>query len=122
MTPPNPPPEPLHRRLARQVRIQFLSGNPSPDSPLPSIRDLARQHQVSPITARKAYEQLIREGLVQARPGKGFYPLPVSPQQQRQQAIQRLRRELEPLLEEARAAGLSRSQLRQTVIRAVENR
>jgi DNA-binding transcriptional regulator YhcF (GntR family) len=71
---------------------------------------------------QKAYDLLIREGLLQARPAKGFYPLPISPQQQRQKAIQRLRQQLEPLLQEARAAGLSRSQLRQTVLRAVENR
>jgi GntR family transcriptional regulator len=121
--PPTPSPsEPIHEQLAQQVRLRLLAGEWPPETALPSIRRLAQQQQVSPVTVQKAYDLLIREGLLQARPAKGFYPIPISPQQQRQKAIQRLRQQLEPLIREASAAGLSRSQLRQTVIRAVENR
>ena len=122
-----PPPtpsttSPLPEQLAHQIRLQLLAREWPPETPLPSIRNLAQQQQVSPATVQKAYDLLIRDGMLQVRPGRGFFPVPISPQKQREKGIQRLRRQLEPLLEEARAAGLSRTQMRQTAIRAVEDR
>lgn len=40
---------------------------------LPSIRSLAQTMQVSPSTVVEAYERLVAEGLIRARPGSGFY-------------------------------------------------
>jgi DNA-binding transcriptional MocR family regulator len=48
-------------------------GVAAPEERLPSIRRLAQRQGVSPSTVVEAYERLVAEGLVAARPGSGFY-------------------------------------------------
>ena len=65
--------EPLQSQIRRQVRAKILSGELAADTALPSIRALARQQKVSVITVQRAYETLMREELIHARRGKGFF-------------------------------------------------
>ena len=68
--------EPLQGQIVRQVRAKILAGELAADSDLPSIRSLAREQQVSVITVQRAYESLVREGLIHSRRGKGFFVIP----------------------------------------------
>lgn len=65
--------EPLYGQILRQIRALILNGDLPKEQAIPSIRDLARAHKVSPITVQKAYEELAREGLVVSRRGKGYF-------------------------------------------------
>lgn len=65
--------EPLYCQIFRQIRALVLTGRLGTGDPIPSIRDLARSHKVSVITVQKAYDELVREGLVIARRGKGYF-------------------------------------------------
>ncbi|HYX32535.1 MAG TPA: GntR family transcriptional regulator [Oligoflexus sp.] len=65
--------EPLYSQVLRQIRAQILTGHVSTGDPIPSIRDLARTYKISVMTVQRAYDELIREGLVVARRGKGYY-------------------------------------------------
>ena len=51
----------------------FLSGVLVENDPLPSLRQLARDLQVSLVTTTRAYSELELEGFVQTMPGKGVY-------------------------------------------------
>ena len=61
--------EQLTGRYAELVRQRLLA----PGSRLPSVRECARRHAVSPATVVSAYDQLLARGLVEARPHRGFF-------------------------------------------------
>lgn len=105
-------PEPLHEQISRQVRAQILAGQLADGTPLLSIRALARQEKVSVITVQRAYDDLLREGLLVARRGKGFFVAPIPPQQKRELALERIRQKLQAVVQEARAEGLGSDLIR----------
>src|SRR3990170_3439752 len=45
----------------------------APGTRLPSVRELTARHQASPVTVAEAVRQLVAQGLVEARPGKGTF-------------------------------------------------
>lgn len=61
--------EQLASRFAQRIRERLLS----PGARLPSVRECARQQGVSPSTVVQAYEQLLAQGLVEARKNRGFF-------------------------------------------------
>lgn len=61
--------EQLAARFAARINQQLLA----PGARLPSVRDCARRHQVSPHTVVAAYDQLLALGLVEARRQRGFF-------------------------------------------------
>jgi DNA-binding transcriptional MocR family regulator len=61
--------EQLAARFAERIEQRLLG----PGSKLPSVRDCARRHGVSPSTVVGAYDLLQARGLVQARPQRGFF-------------------------------------------------
>ena len=70
---------PIYRQLLDQIRSQIASGRLPPDAFLPSVRQLAQQLQVNPMTVSKAYSLLERDGLVELARGQGMRVLPPSP-------------------------------------------
>lgn len=63
----------MHRQLAQQLRQAIAAGAYRPGDQLPTEPALAARHRVSRITARQAVMQLVREGLVVRRRGKGSF-------------------------------------------------
>jgi DNA-binding transcriptional MocR family regulator len=59
----------LAARFAERIRQRLLA----PGARLPSVRECARRHEVSPTTVVAAYDQLLAQGLVEARRQRGFY-------------------------------------------------
>lgn len=64
---------PIYEQIKEQIKEAVLSGELSENSPLPSLRRLARDLQVSLVTTTRAYSELELEGFVQTMPGKGVY-------------------------------------------------
>lgn len=61
--------EQLAQRYAERIRQRLLA----PGARLPSVRECARHHVVSPTTVVAAYDQLQAQGLVEARRQRGFF-------------------------------------------------
>jgi DNA-binding transcriptional MocR family regulator len=61
--------EQLAARFAERIQTQLLA----PGTRLPSVRQCAQQQGVSPSTVVAAYDQLLAQGLVEARPNRGFF-------------------------------------------------
>lgn len=59
----------LASRFAERIRSRLLP----PGTRLPSVRECARRHEVSPYTVVAAYDQLLAQGLVEARRNRGFF-------------------------------------------------
>ena len=63
----------LSSQLATRLSARMASGLMAPGSRLPSVRQCAQQQGVSPSTVVAAYDQLLAQGLVEARRNRGFY-------------------------------------------------
>jgi GntR family transcriptional regulator len=61
---------PIYLQLVQQVRRLVASGQLSPGTELPSVRDVALEYTVNPTTISKAYSLLENEGLLQRNRGK----------------------------------------------------
>jgi len=99
--------EPLQGQLARQIRAKILTGDLREGDALPSIRALATEQRVSVITVQRAYERLERDGLLQSRRRRGFFVATLSDQSKRERAEQQFKEQIEPLIQNALAEGLS---------------
>lgn len=65
--------EPIYEQIVRQVKHSIIRQELAPGDALPSIRNLAKQLQISVITTKRAYEELEREGFIETVGGKGSY-------------------------------------------------
>jgi GntR family transcriptional regulator len=65
--------EPLYATLAGQLRISINNGQIAPGGKLPSESELSEKHRMARITVRRAIDQLVTEGLVISRNGRGHF-------------------------------------------------
>ena len=75
---------------------------------------------MSVITVQRAYEDLEREGLVQARRGKGFWVAPVPEERKQKMAEERFAVALEKLVDHAAADGLTQTDMRRILDRLLK--
>src|SRR5438874_13840921 len=65
--------QPIYRQLRDRVVAMSLVGMLNEGDPLPSVRNVAAEYRVNPLTVLKAYQQLVGEGLVETRRGLGMF-------------------------------------------------
>ena len=63
--------EPIYQQIINQIKEQILKGELTESEPLPSIRKLAKELNISVITTKRAYDELEREGFIVTVAGKG---------------------------------------------------
>jgi GntR family transcriptional regulator len=108
--------QPIYRQLRDQVVEMILDGVLKAGDALPSVRHVAAEYRVNPLTVLKAYQQLVDENLVETRRGRGMFVSAGAPRlllkSERQKflaedwpkicaAIERLGLRMEDLLEDA---------------------
>jgi GntR family transcriptional regulator len=64
---------PIYRQIVRQITDAIAGGHLKPGEQLPSHRDLAAQLVIAPLTVKKAYDELEREGLIGTQRGRGTF-------------------------------------------------
>jgi GntR family transcriptional regulator len=64
---------PIYRQLKERVVGMMLDGLLQPGDALPSVRQVAADYQLNPITVSRAYQELVDETLVEKRRGLGMY-------------------------------------------------
>jgi len=65
--------QPIYRQVIEQIRRQIMAGQLGEDEQLISVRELAAQLNVNPMTISKAYSLLENEGLLERRRGVGLF-------------------------------------------------
>ena len=65
--------EPIYRQIRDRVVAMILDGVLKEGDPLPSVRTVAAEYRINPLTVLKAYRQLADEGLVEGRRGLGMF-------------------------------------------------
>jgi GntR family transcriptional regulator len=68
--------QPIYRQLRDRVVALMLEGALNEGEPLPSVRQVATEYRLNPLTVLKAYQQLADEGLVEKRRGLGMFVAP----------------------------------------------
>ena len=66
---------PIYEQIKLKLKQLMLSGTYTPDTKLPSVRELATQLAINPNTIQRAYRELEAEGYIVSIPGKGSYPV-----------------------------------------------
>src|SRR6187455_1701495 len=64
---------PIYRQLKERVIAMMLDGLLKPGDALPSVRQVAAEYQLNPITVSRAYQELADESIVEKRRGLGMY-------------------------------------------------
>ena len=65
--------QPIYRQLRDRVVHMILDGVLKEGGPLPSVRSVAAENRVNPLTVLKAYQELVDEQLVETRRGLGMF-------------------------------------------------
>jgi GntR family transcriptional regulator len=65
--------QPIYRQLRDRVVALILDGVLKEGDPLPSVRNVAAEYRINPITVLKGYQQLVEEQLVEAKRGRGMF-------------------------------------------------
>jgi GntR family transcriptional regulator len=65
--------QPIYRQLRERVVALILDGVLNEGDPLPSVRNVAAEYRLNPITVLKAYQQLVTEQLVETKRGRGMF-------------------------------------------------
>ena len=68
--------QPIYRQLRDRVVHMILDGVLNEGDPLPSVRSVAAEYRVNPLTVLKAYQQLVHEQLVETKRGLGMFVKP----------------------------------------------
>lgn len=64
---------PIYRQLRDRVVAMILEGVLKEGDPLPSVRNVAAEFRINPLTVLKAYQELVDEQLVEKRRGRGMF-------------------------------------------------
>ena len=65
--------QPIYRQLRDRVVAMILEGALKEGDPLPSVRSVAAEYQINPLTVLKGYQSLVDEALVEKRRGLGMF-------------------------------------------------
>ncbi len=65
--------QPIYRQLRDHVVAMILDGVLKEGDPLPSVRNVATEYRINPLTVLKSYQQLVDEQLVEKRRGLGMF-------------------------------------------------
>ena len=101
---------PVYRQLMDAVRSEIAAGRLPLDSILPSVRTVARELEINPMTVSKAYSRLADEGVLERVPGQGIR-IPAREDGRNRRAREKVVPALTRAVAAARDAGLSRAEL-----------
>lgn len=94
-------------QILTQIRQSILSGGLVAGDSLPSIRQLAKDLQVSVITTKRVYEELEKEKLIDSVVGKGSFVSGANQDFIRERRIKQLEEKMLEVIRESRELGMS---------------
>lgn len=103
--------EPIYLQIVNQIKEQIIKGELAESEPLPSIRSLAKELNISVITTKRAYDELEKEGFIVTVPGKGSFVAPINHDMLREAKLKTVEEKLTEAVTQAKYAGLSLEEL-----------
>jgi len=112
---------PIFEQIVAEVKAAVARGACAAGEPVPSVRQMATLILVNPNTVARAYRELEREGIVYTRKGLGVFIADDAERLSRTDRTQQVQLRFSELVAEARRAGLSDTQLRDAMRRALND-
>lgn len=103
--------DPIYIQIMNQIRQSILSGELRAGDSLPSIRQLAKDLQVSVITTKRVYEELEKEQLIDSVVGKGCFVSGANKDFIREQRMKRLEEKMIEIIRESQELSMSQQDL-----------
>ena len=106
---------PIYRQIIDQVRLGVATGALRPGQAMPSVRSLAERLVVNANTVVKAYAELVRDGVLEAQQGMGFFVAEKRQIYSKVERLRRLRLAVDDFIHEAVFLDFSAEEIRQVV-------
>ena len=103
--------EPIYNQIYSQIKNQIISGELGADEALPSIRNLAKDLQISVITTKRAYDELEREGFVYTVAGKGCFVSQKNTELLREENLRKIEDYMQQIMSLAASCALSTDEI-----------
>lgn len=103
--------DPIYMQIMNQIRQSILSGELRAGDILPSIRQLAKDLQVSVITTKRVYEELEKEKLIDSVVGKGCFVSGANKEFIREQRMKLLEEKMIEVIRESKELNISQQDL-----------
>lgn len=107
---------PIYRQLMDQVRTLTAAGRIPVNEMLPSVRQIAEDLQINPMTVSKAYSLLERDGVLERVRGQGMRVAAITVVQS---SVKQRQQSLKPLLEQVAAEAYQLNLTRDQVLAAL---
>ena len=107
--------EPIYRQLLEQIRRLIAGGQLRPGTEMPSVRELANNNAINPMTISKAYSLLEAEGLLERQRGKPMTVAYSRPPEDESNRLLRIQPLMQQLIEAARQLQLTDEVILQAV-------
>ena len=111
---------PIYDQIYRQIRAAILDGTLQENDPLPSIRSLAKDLQISVITSKRAYEKLEQEGFIYTAPARGSFVAPKNPELVKEDSLRKIEEHLAEVVRLAKMYGISREEINEMLEEELE--
>lgn len=111
---------PIYEQIAEQIKALIISGQLAPDTPLPSMRLLAKELRVSLITTKRAYEELERDGYLRTMTGKGSFVAGLDNDLIHGEQLRLIEDQLRAAVNRARLNGIPPTELEEMLVRFYE--
>jgi GntR family transcriptional regulator len=108
-------PRPIWRQIEEGIVHAITRGDFAVGSPVPSVRDLAKQLRVNPNTVVKVYQHLAEQGLLEVRRGEGTFVAGLPPALGRKERASALNEAAERFVTRAVGHGASASDVRAAI-------
>lgn len=103
--------EPIYEQIKRQIKEGILRGDLKENELLPSIRQLAKDLQISVITTKRAYDDLEQEGFIVSVVGKGSFVAGQNREFLREMRLRWIEERLGEVVAEGKALGVTLPEL-----------
>lgn len=104
--------QPIYEQIGDQIKEKIMHGILKADTPLPSVRTLAKELKVSALTVKKAYDALEEEGFAITIHGKGTYITAANTELLLEEQKKEIEADLEKAVLKARRCGISDEELK----------
>ena len=98
---------PIYKQIEEQIKAQIIQGGLNSGDLMPSIRNLAKELQISVITVKKAYDNLEEQQFLTTVGGKGTFVAPQDQQFLREKKLNIIENKISEAITEAKMLGLS---------------
>ena len=102
---------PIYDQIYSQIKEQIINGTLEEDAPLPSIRSLAKDLQISVITTTRAYDELEKSELIYTAPGRGSFVSAKNTELLREENLKKIEEHLEEIMKLSVSCNLKKEDI-----------